>query len=1340
MNLQQFYAAHFNSDPFTLLDAAHAELAELAAMAGIDWSACANDIQLNPRGGVEKFSKYANHTPKALEKGLKGRVEVYSRRESTDDGLQYPFINFVRKGTDAGTWSGFQFLLNEYRHAKRQDGISVPVSQAEAERISRQAAARVHREELALSQKFKASQIREEALLGWLAFSQAFATAPREDGSWPYAIRKGIRDVFADCDVRRVTSHDQLKWGRGPTQYMAIPLAHLDGRQDGRIVGWQRVDVKGEKFQTNAVDSGDFVGACCVIGNLDGASYVGTAEGFATGASAWLASQTNKNPDKRFDAVVVAVSAANMIPVIEQLTDLCPSAKLTAILDNDREKESKGKGNTGLRTGFDIKARFPQVKCVYPIFEDDPSLKCSDFNDLYALRGPVETARQLDKSVLQCGQNALSLALRRLKTVPYENGGSFAKVLCKAINVGMLSCPAQISPKNLKHMFCEALRDMGLERLYKSTVVDHINRCWFRKCRVAQSSRSFSERITNPLNRPSHINYRQFDTTEVNDEVRQYINSLNGPVIMRSGMGSGKTKNALRPMMLEATRGILIAHRRSLIGGMHETVTKGLGAKADVLHYQDEGYASQAAYAQKLTICVNSIIKPCWQPLMRNHDFIGLDEATQGIRAILSGKAMGNPVAVFNTLIDAMARTEKTAIMVDADANDLLIDFAELVMKRREELGLPVWPQIHVIDLPVNVKNRETKAPIRVLYTDSARIVTEVSKAVKRGEKILLATDNSALSDVVAANLRSDFPDKKFLLVNADTSEEADVIEFTEKPKKTVLKYDGLIYSPSISSGVSFEKKHFDRHFGVFCGEVVPSDAIQMLRRDRTATEFIVGFDRMRGRRETDPQKIKRGYALAALETALKNGELTDVVLEKDYIHCGVANTDFMEMKLKATAMEAVARNDYANNMICIMYSDGYVIEQMAENEDASAAGKALTKEAKEIIWQEALERHMCVETPHEAEREKLLNKRALSLDEQAQLHRWDIENELKTPVTEASLKFYLDGGLSKVRAMETVLLDEMTARRLDREEALVNFGYAFKTETGQWHNFTTSALTREEADAVFNERYPGIKPLKVKETPRVEMAMRHYYGLKSRLLKKYLQDCGIDPETLIGEATPQQQKLARDNLFKPEMLDLLNVLRIGGYTQEKSVPKQPATVLKSICASLGLTTETRRAHDSDKRPTLRYIEPESAEFIREILEKRKEAGLALQARKVENTAVETDRDLDLSIYTDGKSRSTDLDVSTSPESAISEALAALPVDIPEEWAETVLPADAMTGMRKWAVSDIARTLASLYLTECMHRLSAIEFRLLAAFASKDTDDRFTLKTGQNGPIEALYG
>ncbi|MCB4234033.1 origin of replication binding family protein, partial [Klebsiella pneumoniae] len=155
-----------------------------------------------------------------------------------------------------------------------------------------------------------------------------------------------------------------------------------------------------------------------------------------------------------------------------------------------------------------------------------------------------------------------------------------------------------------------------------------------------------------------HITYKRFETSVMTDEILQYVQQLQGIVIVRAGMGSGKSTGLLRPLMHNADRGVSVAHRVSLIGGLWEMMTEQKGTKADILHYQDPGYQEMAPYANKLTICINSIVKGCWQPLMRQHDYFGFDEATQGLRAILSGRAMENPVAVFNTLIDALARTE----------------------------------------------------------------------------------------------------------------------------------------------------------------------------------------------------------------------------------------------------------------------------------------------------------------------------------------------------------------------------------------------------------------------------------------------------------------------------------------------------------------------------------------------------------------------------------------------------------------------------------------------------------------------------------------------------------
>ncbi|MEW9645243.1 hypothetical protein AB3H54_28385 [Escherichia coli] len=61
-------------------------------------------------------------------------------------------------------------------------------------------------------------------------------------------------------------------------------------------------------------------------------------------------------------------------------------------------------------------------------------------------------------------------------------------------------------------------------------------------------------------------------------------------------------------------------------------------------------------------------------------------------------------------------------------------------------------------------------------------------------------------------------------------------------------------------------------------------------------------------------------------------------------------------MKIKAAAIEASARNDYASNMICIMHSDGYKVSPLATDYAANDFGKELRKEARDIVWEQTLD------------------------------------------------------------------------------------------------------------------------------------------------------------------------------------------------------------------------------------------------------------------------------------------------------------------------------------------------------------------------------------------------
>ncbi|MDU4291129.1 plasmid replication protein, CyRepA1 family [Mixta calida] len=1323
MTITDFYQSEFNSDPYELVRAAADELRSVAEAAGIDWFANADDIRLQDGNGPHtKFRNYTKRAPKTLTGTRKGSADIYSRIENRD-GLIVPFINFVRHGSGAGEWSGHSFLWEAYK-AWRSRCVSTVTQDSEAERrhaLRREQAEarRAERDRLIERNRLINNQNDHERLAGYLDFHRAFDAAPVEDGTFPYVLKKKISDGFGRINVRRVLDWDRSFSCRSEP-VLAIPLSHLDGRYDGKIVSWQRINASGGKFQTAAVPGYEYSGACFVIGSLRDAKRVCVTEGFATGMSIWLAER------KRFDAVIVAVSANNMMPVVEQLADVYEAVKVWLALDNDQLSAQKGKGNTGVLAGLEIMRRFPGVVCTRPAFtETEISDGMSDFNDVHATHGlPAVCAQFSSKANRLKPATDLDAELMKLSIMPRRQGNlddnkKFMRQLMRCVDVGMKSCPAVRSPRELIAQIADYMQRMNGQTALMKNVKSRVERLFSEKCQKAQAFRSFSSRITDPSLRPDHITYKRFKSPQITPEVLEYIERLDGPVIVRAGMGSGKSKHLIRPLMHKSGSGISAAHRVSLIGGLWDMMTRNDDNQrmaCDILHYQDPGYQEMAPFARKVTICINSIVKGCWKPLMNSHDLFALDEATQGLRAILSGRAMEEPTRVFNRLIDSLACSKERSLLVDADASDILVDLCELALARRERMGIAGWTQIHVVELPVDVAYRETPdaepQKRRVLYTDKERIVTEVMAAVKAGEKFLLATDSTNFAEALMTALRESWPEKRWLYVSQDTKPEPDVIAFTDAPNQQATQYDGLIYSPAISSGVSIETAHFTRHFGMFCGQIVPSDAIQMLRRDRTAREFMIGLSSLPGYKEEDADKIRHGVYLAMLETASAASEFTDIKIESDELRLGLADTPYARLKFRIAAMEAAARNEFANNLICILFADGYAVEHLAEDADLSAAGKEIRKDALEKNWLQTVDRHLLAETPTEQLRDELMAKRALSADEAAQLTRWEIEHELKQPVSEDSLKFLMDGGRKKLALAELMRMDEAEALKIDRDQLMFNFTYQFRKGT-RTDFVNIVAAGREQADEQFARIHLLTDAINVTATPVMEAPQRTYAAVHRKALRQYFETCGINPDTCEGETTNEAMQAAMDQLMEPSQRNKFNnVLRFGGYSSDYAKPKRPSAVFKQVCEAVGLEAVKRRGNRAEGLKYVWSILPASNAFISDVLAQRAEAGQSFFVQKpvqapCTDKASQSDPNISEYIYKDQKFGSQDAAESAGLD-AVQEAIDSTPVSF--AWVRSILTGDELIQLAAMPIRAIRATLSALYLTENIGNLTAGEY------------------------------
>lgn len=94
--------------------------------------------------------------------------------------------------------------------------------------------------------------------------------------------------------------------------------------------------------------------------------------------------------------------------------------------------------------------------------------------------------------------------------------------------------------------------------------------------------------------------------------------------------------------------------------------------------------------------------------------------------------------------------------------------------------------------------------------------LADIIKSMERGEKVVIPCASALIAKAVNECLQSHFKARfSIQLFTQDTNERRRIEDL--KDVQTAWKaYDALIYSPTISAGISFEQKHYDRMFAFF--------------------------------------------------------------------------------------------------------------------------------------------------------------------------------------------------------------------------------------------------------------------------------------------------------------------------------------------------------------------------------------------------------------------------------------------------------------------------------------------------------------------------------------------
>lgn len=517
-----------------------------------------------------------------------------------------------------------------------------------------------------------------------------------------------------------------------------------------------------------------------------------------------------------------------------------------------------------------------------------------DFNDL-----PLdEVARRIDKArYFKSDDDAPVLSKKRnlsadLKTLSECTGNAAESIGKEIVNRYIKRCPRRISFADFEAQIKKRWKG---ETPALSRVLNLIqwHQCARRKNAI--------------IKRPNAPIVHRVDSL---NDVAEQINKAPGLHLICTPMASGKTKNVGAPLVASYKTAVVIAHRESL---MRDTANR-MGIEC----YKSITDRELASMTPKLAICVNSIINPLYHPSIDDAELVFIDEVSQVLKTIATASTVKERKKTLAKLRELIAGA-KQVVCADADMDETT---ARFIAECRPNDKAHLWLM-------------EKTPGVTIRYGEDNQIWNEIFKP----GRVLIATD----SKTTAATIASRFPESsRVLVVSQDTTGLPAVKEFLESPGTECLKYDAVIYTPTISSGVSIETAHFERHYGLYTGTVIPSDFIQMIRRDRTARIITIGFiGNCFGSLPTDPVKIAEQWN--------KANEIEYRKIRTDYGEIArPVWSDGDDFICSIRAIDNQARNDAANNLLFLFEDGGYQLERTSADADVQAVSDARQKH-KEI-------------------------------------------------------------------------------------------------------------------------------------------------------------------------------------------------------------------------------------------------------------------------------------------------------------------------------------------------------------------------------------------------------
>ena len=690
---------------------------------------------------------------------------------------------------------------------------------------------------------------------------------------------------------------------------------------DGVLKGFQFIDATGAKRYLNQFEGGKS-GAFIVIGDSSkierGAIFV---EGVATGLSVYHSAgdgkKTLNNANKM--PVICALDADNLKAVIDAHAAKYGADIINVYADND----TKPTGNTGRFKAVQICRDLGLKSYLLPVNHIDKENGLNikkDFNDTLEFKKIKAPANNLDHArellafcpVASVKTYAEKFAYALADTIPAKRNTAGALMVIeyhlkqRGIDADLLEtiksdCESKIKWSVKKRR--ESLRARNRVKYGTSVIVGSI---------IDDTAR----------NRVKYGTKQRHNSSLLSNETIMTKHKFDGAAFCDvRGYGAGKTE--LMALRIKAMKSAAyITHRVALV----DDACNRLG----LTHYHEND-----RYADKIGVCINSIQK--FASNMRGMNLF-IDEARQVYETALISPTIDNRQPLLDCLIDLLNHCPSLHL-ADADLNNDTLAFFQkhcphLTFNLLETDTKPHTAQHFIIDNETGTGSNFDAAKVKILselqngFKGMAGCTSE--KQARHLQTFLIKNmiDPARVLLLTGANKGGDYDDVRQPAFLADIANEC-------------KKYDLIIYTSVLGSGVSIVNHEFEFTYLLNSNVLPANESMQMLARNRCAKRVYVAFDKQGNtNRVTDVETLKQGKIEKVKNFASNEGvdvkqSLNDLAL--------------MQCALMANINDDL--NDYANNFLLLAEISGREFQHTNSLIDADGYGlKESAKETKETI------------------------------------------------------------------------------------------------------------------------------------------------------------------------------------------------------------------------------------------------------------------------------------------------------------------------------------------------------------------------------------------------------